>query len=67
MPYYFFIPCYFVDIVKEILDNRAEIYRALNMEAKPESEEEASGQDIDLVEHLKLQAQIARNKELGND
>lgn len=51
------------DIVREILENRAEIYKALNQETKEESEEEGPTQeDLDLQEHLKLQAAIAQSK-----
>lgn len=47
------------DIVREILENRAEIYRALNEEKDDGEEEEQSlGQDINLVEHLKLKENI---------
>lgn len=46
------------DMVREILENRAEIYRALNAD-KPFSEDEEEGptiEDLQLKEHLKLQA-----------
>lgn len=57
----------FSDIVREILETRAEIYSALYAEKPEESpEEEATPvQDIDLVEHLKLQADIAQLAKKG--
>ncbi|KAJ8936156.1 hypothetical protein NQ314_012471, partial [Rhamnusium bicolor] len=53
------------DMVREILENRAEIYMALNKE-KYEDEVEEEGptiEDLILQDHLKLQAEIARNDE----
>lgn len=51
--------------MREILENRAEIYRALNEEKDDGEEEEQSlGQDINLVEHLKLKENI--HGEMGN-
>lgn len=54
--------CYviFLDIVREILENRAEIYKALNRTPRsPPSEEEGPTQeDILLLDHLKLQQEV---------
>lgn len=57
------------DIVREILENRAEIYAALNKEPIPEQEEEEEGPTVDdlvLQDHLKLQNEIA-NKDKEED
>ncbi|XP_031345318.1 radial spoke head protein 3 homolog isoform X2 [Photinus pyralis] len=45
-----------IDIVREILENRAELYKALNTEKLEEEEEEGdeTQPDISLIEHLKL-------------
>ncbi|KAK5646117.1 hypothetical protein RI129_004581 [Pyrocoelia pectoralis] len=44
-----------IDIVREILENRAELYKALRTEKPDEDEEEEENQtDIPLAEHLKL-------------
>lgn len=52
---------YYADIVREILENRAELYKALNAEQKEESEEEGPTiEDLALQEHLKLQEAIAK-------
>ncbi|KAI4464971.1 flagellar radial spoke protein 3 [Holotrichia oblita] len=49
------------DIVREILENRAELYRALYQTRDEESEEEGpTQQDVQLVEHIKLQTEIAK-------
>ena len=52
----------FADIVREILENRAEIYKALNKTPRspPSEEEEGPTQgDIFLADHLKLQKEIS--------
>ncbi|XP_017785256.1 PREDICTED: radial spoke head protein 3 homolog isoform X2 [Nicrophorus vespilloides] len=49
------------DIVREILENRAEIYRALNAE-KDTSDEEGPTQDIQLIEHMKLRDEIKQGQ-----
>lgn len=47
--------------MREILENRAELYRALYQTRVEESEEEYPTQpDVQLVEHLKLQTEIAK-------
>nr|XP_023023899.1 radial spoke head protein 3 homolog [Leptinotarsa decemlineata] len=53
------------DIVKEILENRAEIYQALNKEyPKEEIEEEGPSVEDDILnEHLKLQKEIKKKNE----
>ncbi|XP_018573997.1 radial spoke head protein 3 homolog B isoform X2 [Anoplophora glabripennis] len=50
------------DIVREILENRAEIYAALNKEPIPEQEAEEGPtiDDLILQDHLKLQQEIAK-------
>ncbi|XP_049822017.1 radial spoke head protein 3 homolog isoform X2 [Aethina tumida] len=48
------------DIVREILENRAEIYKALNAEVIPQTEEEEgpTHDDLALLEHIKLKDEI---------
>lgn len=50
----------FLDIVREILENRAEIYKALNAEVIPQTEEEEgpTHDDLALLEHIKLKDEI---------
>ncbi|KAH1001532.1 hypothetical protein HUJ04_005537 [Dendroctonus ponderosae] len=53
------------DLVREILENRAEIYKALNKESSTdETEEEGpSVEDMILQEHLRLQEEIKKGTE----
>jgi hypothetical protein len=51
------------DIVREILENRAEIYKALNRTPRSPPSEEEEGptqEDIILADHLKLQQEILK-------
>lgn len=50
-------------MVRDILETRAEIYRALNQTPRSESEEEEgpSQTDVQLEEHLKLKESMAEN------
>ncbi|XP_015836070.1 radial spoke head protein 3 homolog isoform X1 [Tribolium castaneum] len=51
------------DIVREILENRAEIYKALNQTPRSPPSEEEEGptqEDIVLADHLKLQEEISK-------
>lgn len=49
-----------LDMVRDILETRAEIYRALHQTPRSESEEEEGPtiEDIQLEEHLKLKNSI---------
>lgn len=49
------------DMVRDILETRAEIYKALNRTPKSDSDEEEgpSQEDIQLEEHLKLKETMA--------
>lgn len=50
------------DMVRDILETRAEIYRALNQTPRSDGEEEGPSQtDIQLEEHLKLKESMAEN------
>ncbi|XP_050301408.1 radial spoke head protein 3 homolog [Anthonomus grandis grandis] len=54
------------DIVREILENRAEIYKALNKESDVSQEEEEEGpsiEDMMLQDHLRLQREILKTRE----
>lgn len=55
-----------LDIVREILENRAELYRALYREKMEESAEEEgySQDDINLEEHLMLKEELAKKMAL---
>lgn len=55
------------DIVREIIENRSEIYKALNAEPEPADAEEASQPDIDLREHLKIKEEIAKMQAEAKD
>lgn len=52
-----------LDIVREILENRAELYRAL-YQGQEESEEEGepTQDDINLAEHMKLKEELAHKQ-----
>ncbi|XP_076255056.1 radial spoke head protein 3 isoform X2 [Rhynchophorus ferrugineus] len=56
------------DIVREILENRAEIYKALNKEQSAEETEEEgpSVEDMILQDHLKLQEELKRKEAAEN-
>lgn len=58
---------FFADIVREILENRAEIYKALHKESSTdETEEEGpSVEDMILQDHVRLQKEI-KSKEQSN-
>lgn len=51
---------FFSDMVRDILETRAEIYRALHQTPRSESDEEEGPtiEDIQLEEHLKLKESI---------
>ncbi|CAG9768688.1 unnamed protein product [Ceutorhynchus assimilis] len=53
------------DLVKEILENRAEIYKALNKEPSAEDTEEEgpSVEDMILQDHLRLREEITKTQE----
>jgi hypothetical protein len=56
------------DIVREILENRAEIYKALNRTPRSPPSEEEEGptqEDIILADHLKLQQEILKKGDDG--
>lgn len=46
--------------MREIIENRAEIYKAMNAEPETADAEEASQPDTDLKEHLKIKEEIAK-------